>query len=97
MALIDDMRGYLRIDESDTSFDTEIQDLINAAQTDLLEVGLSPTMVSAATDPLIKRAIVVYAKANFGYDTDNMPGFTEAYESLKVKLMNTADYQAVSS
>ena len=97
MALIDDVRSYLRIDISDNSFDGEIQDLIGAVQTELTDVGVNPTLVGAATDSLIKKAITTYCKANFGYDTDNAEAFASAYEKLKIYLMNSSTYQVVSS
>ncbi len=97
MALIDDVRSYLRIDASDTSFDVEIQDLIGAVQTELIDVGVDPTLVGSATDSLIKKAITTYSKANFGYDTDNAEAFASSYEKLKIYLMNSSTYQVVSS
>jgi len=97
MALIDDVRAYLRIDVSDTSFDVEIQDLIGAVQTELIDVGVNLTLVNAATDSLIKKAITTYCKANFGYDTDNAEAFASSYGTLKIYLMNSSTYQAVSS
>ena len=97
MGLIDDVRSYLRIDASDTSFDVEIQDLIGAVQTELIDVGVNPTLVNVATDTLIKKAITTYCKANFGYDTDNAEAFASSYEKIKIYLMNSGTYQAVSS
>jgi len=97
MALLDDIRSYLRIDSSDTSFDVEIQDLMGAVQTELIDVGVDPTLVGIATDPLIKKAITTYCKANFGYDTDNAEAFANSYEKLKIYLMNSSTYQVVSS
>jgi hypothetical protein len=97
MALLDDVRSYLRIDASDTSFDVEIQDLVGAVQTELIDVGVDPTLVGTATDPLIKKAITTYCKANFGYDTDNAEAFASSYEKLKIYLMNSSTYQVVSS
>ena len=94
---MDDVRSYLRIDASDTSFDGEIQDLISAVQTELTDLGINPTLVSAATDPMIKKAITTYCKANFGYDTDNSEAFASSYETIKIYLMNSGTYQAVSS
>jgi hypothetical protein len=96
MALLDDVRAYLRIDATDTSFDGEIQDLIGAVQTELTDLGINPNLVSSATDPLIKKAITTYCKANFGYDTDNAEDFTSAYEKIKIYLMNSGTYQAAS-
>lgn len=97
MALLDDVRFYLRIDATDTSFDVEIQDLIGATQAELTDVGVDPTLVADATDPLIKKAIVTYCKAYFGYDTDNAKAFIAAYESIKIYLMNSGTYQAVTT
>ena len=97
MALLDDVRSYLRIDASDTSFDVEIQDLIGAVQTELTDVGVDPVLVSSATDSLIKMAITTYCKANFGYDTDNAEALVSSYEKLKIYLMNSSTYQVVSS
>jgi hypothetical protein len=93
---LDDVRAYLRIDATDTSFDGEIQDLIGAVQTELTDLGINPNLVSSATDPLIKKAITTYCKANFGYDTDNAEDFTSAYEKIKIYLMNSGTYQAAS-
>ncbi|KLU65722.1 hypothetical protein DEAC_c23520 [Desulfosporosinus acididurans] len=97
MAILDDVRSYLRIDATDTSFDGEIEDLISAVQSELTDLGINPALVSSATDPLIKKAITTYCKANFGYDTDNAEAFQSAYEKLKIYLMNSGTYQAVSS
>lgn len=89
---LSDVKAYLRIDASDTSFDEEIQDLMTAAQTDLIEVGVNPDGFNRG-DPLLKKAITTYCKAYFGYDTDNAPAFASSYEKLKVFLMNCNDYQ----
>ena len=97
MALIDEVRAYLRIDASDTSFDGEIQDLVDAVQAELTDVGVDPALVSSANDPMIKKAITTYCKANFGYDTDNAEAFASSYEKLKIYLMNSGTYQAVSN
>jgi hypothetical protein len=74
------------------SFDTEVQDMISAAQSDLIEVGVNPDVFNSG-DPLIRRAITTYCKANFGYDTDNVAAFASAFEKLKIFLMNCTDYQ----
>lgn len=93
MALLEDVKSYLRIDDSETSFDTEIKDLIEAVQAELTDVGVNPRSVSEATDPLIKKAITTYCKANFSYDTDSAEMFQSSYEKLKIYLMNSSTYQ----
>jgi len=89
---LSDAKTYLRIDSTDTSFDVEVQDMINAAQTDLVGVGVNPDVFNSG-DPLIRKAITTYCKANFGYDTDNAAAFASAFEKLKIFLMNCTDYQ----
>jgi hypothetical protein len=89
---LSDVKTYLRIDSTDMSFDTEVQDMISAAQSDLIEVGVNPDVFNSG-DPLIRRAITTYCKANFGYDTDNAAAFASAFEKLKIFLMNCSDYQ----
>ncbi|WP_313413143.1 phage head-tail connector protein [Sedimentibacter sp.] len=47
-------------------------------------------------DPLIKRAITLYCKANFGYDNPDAERFAESYKMLKIHLALSSDYQVVT-
>ena len=96
--MLDKAKLALRI--SGTAFDEEVTDLINAAIADLRLVGIvvteeqeggSPAEVS---DPLLARAIVLYAKAEFGY-SDNAERYRKAYDYLKCSLSLAGDYNAV--
>ncbi len=88
--LLDDVKTALRF--SGTSLDTEIQDLIEAAKADLQLSGVHPDKISI-TDPLIKRAIVVYCKAHFGYeDPQQAERFGQSYAMLKQHLTLSAEY-----
>jgi hypothetical protein len=101
MALIDDVKTALRI--TTTEFDSEIINLINTAKADLNIAGLYkvdaseeafiqgeyPTEVDI---PLIKQAIILYCKANFGYDNPEADRFQESYEMLKNHLSMSSDY-----
>ena len=89
MALLDDVKVALRISASNTSFNSEINDLISAAQRDLLVAGIK---VADTSDPLIKRAIVTYAKAHFGYDNPEAERFEKAYNAIKLHLMLSSEY-----
>jgi len=89
MALIDDVKVALRISATNVSFNTEINDLINAAKKDLLRSGI---VVTDETDPLIKRCIVTYCKAYFGYDNPDADRLIKAYEMLKMHLMLSSEY-----
>jgi hypothetical protein len=90
MALIDDVRLNLRI--TSTAFDAaEIQPIIDACKIDL---KLSGVNVIDDSDPLIKRAVVLYAKANFGYSTDS-ERYQKAYDMLKNSMALSGDYNTV--
>jgi uncharacterized phage protein (predicted DNA packaging) len=87
--LLDDAKLALRITNND--FNDEITDLINAAEADLGLSGIDPSMV-LETDPLIKRAVMIYAKANFGFDNPDADRLTQSYEVLKQHLSLSGDY-----
>lgn len=106
MAILDDIKIALRV--SGTDLDSEINDLISAAKYDLTISGINadkkvtviitpeqpeedPSTIEVI-DPLIKRAIVLYCKAHFGYD-DMAARFSECYDSLKQHLALSIEYQ----
>ena len=90
MAYLDDVKMTLRITHA--SLDTEITDLINAARQDLILSGVSVLKATSTTDPLIKRAVVTYTKAHFGYDNPDADRLLLAYERLKAHLTLSGDY-----
>lgn len=90
MALLDDVKLALRI--SSASFDTEITDLISAAQSDLQLSGVTAEKAVDTTDPLIKRAIITYCKANFGWDNPDADRLQQAYNMLKSHLTLSQEY-----
>ena len=69
-------------------YDGEITDLINACKVDLRLAGV---INIDEGDPLIKRAILTYAKANFGFD-DNSESFQRRYDALKLQLRESGEY-----
>jgi uncharacterized phage protein (predicted DNA packaging) len=88
--MLDDVKDSLR--ESGNDLDTEILDLIDAAKADLILSGVNKDKV-VDTDPLIKRAIIVYCKANFGYDEPKIAErFEQSYISLKHHLTLSIEY-----
>lgn len=87
MALLDDVKMVLR-----TDMDDEVFDLIEAAKADLQLSGVSSRKI-VDTDPLIKRAITVYCKANYGYqDPYVAESFLKSYNMLKSHLTLSTDY-----
>lgn len=91
MALLDDVKSALRITTNDPGIVGEVQDLINAAKSDL---GLSGVLSEKVidTDPLIKRAVITYCKVNFGYDNPDADRLQKSYDLLKTHLSLSVDY-----
>lgn len=88
--MLSDIKDALRVNSND--LDTEIQDLIDSAKADLILSGVNRNKI-IDTDPLIKRAITVYCKANFGYeDPKHADRFQDSYTSLKHHLTLSAEY-----
>lgn len=90
--MLDDVKKALRISLSNTAFDGEVTDLIAAARDDLRLSGVLASKVEDDTDTLIKRAITVYAKANFGIDNPDAERFQASYESMKAHLTLSQEY-----
>ncbi|AFK87421.1 MULTISPECIES: head-tail connector protein [Thermoanaerobacterium] len=88
--MLDDIKKLLRI--TTTAFDTEINDLISAARQDLVLSGVDSTKANDDTDPLIKRAISLYCKANFGFDNPDADRLQQSYNLLKMSLALSGDY-----
>lgn len=87
MPILDDVKTALRI--SNTAFDGEITDLISAAKSDLT---LSGILKMDDADALIKRAIITYIKANFGWNNPDAEKLQQSYNMLKAHLSLSTEY-----
>lgn len=88
--MLNNIKDSLRINGTD--LDMEILDLIEAAKADLILSGVHKDKV-VDTDPLIKRAVTIYCKANFGYEDPKLSErFQESYISLKHHLTLSQEY-----
>jgi len=88
--MLQDVKNSLRVSSDD--LDAEILDLIEGAKADLILSGVHKDKV-VDTDPLIKRAVTVYCKANFGYEDPKLSErFQESYISLKHHLTLSTEY-----
>ena len=88
MDLFQKVKAALRLTTDDEGINEEVQTLIAAAKADLLSTG-----IKLEGDPLFELAVMIYCKANFGFDNPEAERFSEAYESIKHKMMNTAEYR----
>lgn len=87
--LLDDVKTALRL--KTTAYDTEIVPMIEACKADLRLAGVN---VVSEADPLIQRAAIIYAKANFGSNPDSEK-YQKSYEMLKASLALAGDYNTV--
>lgn len=90
MPMLDDAKIALRINS--VAFDSEINDLIAAARQDLMLSGVTATKAADDMDPLIKRAVTVYVKANFGWDNPDAERLQQSYNMLKMHMTLSAEY-----
>lgn len=89
MAMLDDVKIALRI--TSTAYDAEISSLIDVATADLQLSGVTSES-AITTDTLIKQAVIVYVKANFGYDNPDADRFQRSYDMLKQHLTLAKEY-----
>lgn len=92
MAMLESVKKALRISQSNTAFDEEITDLIAAARNDLRIAGVLAAKTDDDTDPLIRRAVTVYCKANFGFDNPDAEKLQSSYIMLKAHLTLSQEY-----
>lgn len=90
--LLDMAKSALRIKSN--AYDEEIKDLIDACEKDLLLVGIASSHIKE-DDALIKRAVVTYVKANFGFNEDSEK-YLNAYLMIKMHLSLSGDYKEES-
>ncbi|HDR8172023.1 MULTISPECIES: head-tail connector protein [Bacillus] len=89
--MLEVVKKALRV--SHNALDDEIDDLIEAARTDLKLSGVSGFKSNDDTDPLIKRAIIMYTKANFISNAKESERFQLSYNMLKNHLTLAGDYK----
>lgn len=92
--MLEDVKTALRI--TNTAYDSEVEDLIESALMDMVQSGIFIEINEfnglEKKDPLIKRAIITYAKANFGIDNPQANRFNDSYVMLKQHLSLSGDY-----
>lgn len=92
MTLLNDVKVANRITTNDMGIESELDDLIDAARTDLIITGVSVEKANDELDPLIKRAIILYTKAHFGYQNEDAERLDMTYRLLRDKLSMDIDY-----
>lgn len=69
-------------------YDSELNDLIDAAKLDL---GIAGVTVPSALDALVSKAIITYCKMSFGLPED-WDRLKRSYDEQKAQLSNASGY-----
>lgn len=88
--MLNEVKTALRV--SHNALDSDINDQIEEARHDLMLSGISSIKANDDTDPLIKRAIKLYCKANSS--EKDAEKYQLSYDSLKNHLTLAGDYRA---
>lgn len=84
--LLDAVRLALRI--STTAFDSEISDLISAAQLDL---GVAGVVLPGTLDAIVQLAVITYCRLHFG-QPDDYDRLKRSYDEQKAQLATCTGY-----
>lgn len=88
MALLDKAKLALRL--TTQAYDTEITDLISAAQLDL---GIAGVELPSPLDTLVERAVITYVKIHFGASADaDYDRLKRSYDEQKAQLATATGY-----
>ncbi len=71
-----------------TAYDSELEDLIDAAKMDL---GIAGVIVSEEFDALVNRAVITYCKLSFGLPED-YDRLKRSYDEQKAQLRTATGY-----
>lgn len=84
--MLEKVKLALRI--TTNAFDSELTDLITAAQLDL---GIAGVVVPAEIDAIVSRAIITYCKIHFG-EPDDYDRLKASYDEQKAQLSMATGY-----
>lgn len=84
--MLEKVKLALRI--TTTAFDSELAELIAAAQLDL---GIAGVVVPAEIDAIVSRAIITYCKLHFG-EPDEYDRLKASYDEQKAQLSMATGY-----
>jgi uncharacterized phage protein (predicted DNA packaging) len=92
--VIEEIKRELRI--SHNKFDEDIAGQIAEAKLKLKISGLASSKINE-NDPLIRRAIIVYVKANYESDINKAVRYQQSYDNLVIHLALSSDYNTEMS
>ena len=94
MAVGDEYLASVRHSVRLSVHDGELTDLINAARADLVLGGVLEEKANDESDPLIKKAVTTYVKAEFGLDNEDADRLRASYKEQRNGLTLSDSYIA---
>lgn len=89
MSLLDDVRRATRT--VSTEMDEELLDHIAAALSDMRRAGVREDLLTPPSlHPMAKEAVMLYTKAQYGYDDPEAQRFLDSYRQTVTDLLNSA-------
>ena len=76
-----------------SELDGEIETLIQAARAELHTAGIKAEKCKDENDAQIKRAIIVFVRAEFGIENADREKYLQSFESIKLRLALSAEYK----
>lgn len=94
MTLLEDIKVSLRLTTS--ALDSEVQTLVDAALYDMERAGVNPALLELNAEgnldnALVKKAVAVLCKADFGYDVSEAYRFEASYDRILNALLNSKE------
>lgn len=86
MDILSAVKMALRI--STTAFDTQLQDLVDAAKLDL---GIAGVVLPSTMDAIVRTAIITYVQLHFG-QPDDYDRLKRSYDEQKAQLSTATGY-----
>jgi hypothetical protein len=90
VSLLEDARIAVRVTSIVT--DPELEMWVNAAIADMRRCGVKDALLDEEAetfDPLVRSAVILYVKANYGFDNSEAPRFMSAYRATVAGLLNS--------
>lgn len=96
--MLNKVKQSLRISATTTSFDDEINDLIDQCKDDLKSSGIIETkLLDVTIDGNISRLIILYCKAFFGLENPDKDWYFNQYKYKKAETLNQSSYKSGDS
>lgn len=87
---LEEMKTAARVNGND--FDDEVETYILAARDELAAAGIIAEKCNDESDATIKRAIMVYVRAEYGLNNPDRDSYLASFESIKKSLALRSEY-----